>query len=179
MLLRSRATDRRTNVVTRSAPPLLALLGSAALLVACGSSGGSTGASSGGSSAATAPQPLNSRSGSGTMVSATENEFKIALSQTSFKPGPYTFRVQNTGKFPHALTVDGPGVQNQATTTLTSGQTGSVSVTLQAGTYTLYCPVDGHRAKGMLMHITVAPDAAAAAPSSASSPASTSGGGGY
>jgi uncharacterized cupredoxin-like copper-binding protein len=111
------------------------------------------------------------------MVSATENEFKIALSQTSFKPGPYTFQVQNTGKFPHALTVDGPGVQDQATPTLTSGQTGSVSVALQAGTYTVYCPVDGHRAKGMLTQITVAPDAAAA-PSSASSPASTGGGGG-
>jgi uncharacterized cupredoxin-like copper-binding protein len=81
-----------------------------------------------------------------------------------------TFQAQNSGKFPHALTVDGPGVSDQATSKLSPGQSGSVTVTLQAGTYTVYCPVDGHRAKGMLTHITVG---GGAAPTT--SPATTSG----
>jgi uncharacterized cupredoxin-like copper-binding protein len=109
---------------------------------------------------------------------ATETEFKIALSQTSLQPGSYTFQARNAGKFPHALTVDGPGVQDQSTPKLSPGQAGSVTVALQPGTYTVYCPVDGHRAKGMLTHLTVAP-AAGASTSQATSPGSTSGGGAY
>jgi uncharacterized cupredoxin-like copper-binding protein len=120
------------------------------------------------------------------MVTATETEFHIALSQTTFAPGTYTFEAKNAGTFPHALTVDGPGVADQATSTLQPGQSGSVTVNLQAGKYTIYCPVDGHRAKGMLMDVTVGAAAgtggaatSGSAPSGSTSSAATSSGGGY
>jgi plastocyanin len=171
MLLRPRTTHSRSSSVLRSVTPLLGLAGSAVLLVACGSSSGSSGAPTG----ANAPAPATS-SASGATVTATETEFKIALSQTSLKPGSYTFQARNAGTFPHALTVDGPGVADRATPKLSPGQTGSVTVALQPGTYTVYCPVDGHRAKGMLTHVTVA--AGTAPTSSPASAASTSGGGG-
>lgn len=177
MLFRSRATDSRLTAAIRPVPPLLALAGSAALLVACGSSSGSSGASSGAPSAAAAPQPANS-SVSGTTVTATETEFKIALSQTSLKPGSYTFQARNAGRFPHALSITGPGVSKQSTNTLQPGQTGNVTVALQPGDYTVFCPVDGHRARGMLTHISVSPGAAAPT-SGATSSTSTSGGGAY
>jgi len=113
------------------------------------------------------------------MVTADETDFHIQLSQADFTPGTYTFQTKNDGKFPHALTIDGPGVAKQATPTLPAGQSGSVTVTLQAGTYTFYCPVDAHRTKGMQMQVNVA--AAGAGSSSGSAPTTsstgTSGGG--
>ncbi len=171
MLLRTRTIHRRSAAESRPLPLLIALAGSATLLVACGSSSGSAGASSG----AAAPQSAVGGA-SGTTVTATETEFSISLSQTSLQPGSYTFQARNVGKFPHALTIDGPGVPNQATPTLPPGRSGSLQVALQAGTYTIYCPVDGHRAKGMLVHLTVTPGPAPA--SSPASSGSTSGGGG-
>ncbi len=89
-------------------------------------------------------------------MTATETEFKIALSRTSFTPGAYTFTAVNKGKFPHNLIINGPGVSQAKTASLLSpGQSGSVTVTLQAGTYDVYCGVPGHKAKGMDVHITV------------------------
>jgi plastocyanin len=73
----------------------------------------------------------------------------------TFTAGTYTFTVHNTGQFPHNLTVDGPGVQDKASPTMGGGGTGTVTVTLQKGSYELYCSVDGHKGQGMDMHIQV------------------------
>jgi uncharacterized cupredoxin-like copper-binding protein len=141
---------------------LAALASSGAMLVAgCGSS------SKGGSAApATTPPPATSAapatssaapasSAAATDVTATETEFKIALSQSTFAAGAYTFKAVNSGKFPHALTIVGPGVASVATSNLNPGQSGSVTVSLKAGSYEIYCPVDGHKKLGMDLHITV------------------------
>ncbi|MDQ6873639.1 MAG: cupredoxin domain-containing protein [Actinomycetota bacterium] len=95
-------------------------------------------------------------SGAGTTVTAVETDFKIALSQTSLKPGTYTFKVSNHGKAPHNLTVDGPGVKDKASATVQGGESGKVTVTLQAGSYELYCSVDSHKDKGMDMTVKMA-----------------------
>jgi uncharacterized cupredoxin-like copper-binding protein len=117
-------------------------------LAGCGGGGGSAGSTSS-SGASTTP------AASGTAVTATETEFSIALSQQTFAAGTYTFTVQNSGNAPHNLTIKGPGADNQASPTLQGGQSGTVTVTLQAGSYELYCSVDGHKAQGMDMTITV------------------------
>jgi len=39
---------------------------------------------------------------------------------------------------------------------MTGGQSGSLTVTLQKGTYQLWCGVPGHKDKGMVTTITVA-----------------------
>ncbi len=127
------------------------------VLAACG----------GGSSAGTAVTPAGSSStagqssgpapaANGTTVTVTEKEFSIALSQNTFTPGTYTFKVTNQGQFSHNLTIEGPGVDKTASPTLATGTSGDVTVSLQAGTYELWCSVDSHKDKGMDMTITVA-----------------------
>jgi uncharacterized cupredoxin-like copper-binding protein len=138
-----RARTRRLGAAT-----LLLTLATLAL-AACGggSSSGTTATPSAGGSSATAAS---------TTVTATEKEFSITLSQRTFAPGAYSFQVVNGGTFPHNLTIAGPGVDNQASPTLQAGQSGSLSVTLQAGSYELWCSVDGHKDRGMDIKITVA-----------------------
>jgi uncharacterized cupredoxin-like copper-binding protein len=88
-------------------------------------------------------------------VTATEKEFSIALSRPSFTAGTYTFTVNNVGTFPHNLTVKGPGVDTKATSALQAGSSGQLTVTLQKGSYELWCSVDSHKDKGMDITIQV------------------------
>jgi uncharacterized cupredoxin-like copper-binding protein len=89
-------------------------------------------------------------------VAVSEAEFKITLPAQKVAPGKVTFEVQNAGKIQHDLVVSGPGVSTNAKTPLISpGQTAKLTVTLAAGSYTLYCSVPGHRAAGMSAKLTV------------------------
>jgi plastocyanin len=93
---------------------------------------------------------------SGQTVPVTESEFKISVPAEQLKPGELTFDVRNDGKIQHDLVVSGPGVTGQAKTPLiNAGQSGKLTVTLAAGSYTLYCSVAGHRAAGMVAKLTV------------------------
>lgn len=109
-----------------------------------------------GSGGKTSPAAGAGAGGPATTVTAVETEFKITLSQQSMKPGTYTFKVSNHGKAPHNLTIDGPGVQGKASATMQGGESGDVTVTLQAGSYELFCSVDSHKDKGMDLSIKVA-----------------------
>jgi plastocyanin len=94
---------------------------------------------------------------SGQTVPVTESEFKITVPAEQLKPGELTFDVRNDGKIQHDLVVSGPGVKGTAKTPLiNAGQSGKLTVTLAAGSYTLYCSVAGHRAAGMVAKLTVA-----------------------
>jgi uncharacterized cupredoxin-like copper-binding protein len=123
----------------------------ALLLGACGSSSdtSTTPAASATTTAGSAP------AAAGTKVDVTEKDFSIALSQATFAAGTYTFSVKNEGSFPHNLVIEGPGVDKQKSKTVTGGNSSSVTVALQAGTYELFCGVPGHKDKGMDMKITV------------------------
>jgi uncharacterized cupredoxin-like copper-binding protein len=55
---------------------------------------------------------------------------------------------------PHAVAVEGKGLDKDGKT-VGPGGTSRVTVTLKKGTYTFYCPVDGHEAAGMKGKITV------------------------
>jgi uncharacterized cupredoxin-like copper-binding protein len=92
----------------------------------------------------------------GQNVAVSESEFKIAAPAGKLAPGKFVFTVKNAGKIPHDLVVSGPGVQGSAKTPLlNAGQTAKLTVTLAAGTYTLYCSVAGHRAAGMSAKLIV------------------------
>jgi uncharacterized cupredoxin-like copper-binding protein len=116
-----------------------------------------------GSSSSTSPPPAASAtttagsaaSAAGTNVDVTEKEFSITLSKATFSPGSYTFKVTNAGSFPHNLVIEGPGVDKQKSATVTGGNSSTLTVALQAGTYELSCGVPGHKGKGMDMKITV------------------------
>ena len=120
-------------------------------LAACGggsSSSGSTPASGGGASS-------GGGAGNGTPVNVTLAGFSIDVAGgTKLKPGTYTFNVTNSGPSAHNLTIEGPGVDNQATPTFSSGAQ-SLTVTLKNGSYELFCSVPGHKEAGMDVDLTV------------------------
>ncbi len=124
----------------------------ALLLGACG--GTSTSSTTATTSAAGAAAP-SSAAPVGTSVGVIEKEFSITLDKKSFTAGTYTFAVKNQGSFPHNLTIEGPGVDKKKSPTMPGGQSGSVTVALQKGSYELWCSVDSHKDKGMDMKITV------------------------
>jgi uncharacterized cupredoxin-like copper-binding protein len=89
-------------------------------------------------------------------IPVSETEFKITVPAAKVAAGKITFAVKNTGKIQHDLVVSGPGVTGAAKTPLlNAGQSGKLTVTLGAGSYTLYCSVPGHRAAGMVAKLTV------------------------
>ncbi|HEY4852819.1 MAG TPA: cupredoxin domain-containing protein [Streptosporangiaceae bacterium] len=159
--------DPRRRKRPRRGLTLASAVGAAAtvtlLAAGCSSSGSSTSASSPTASASTsaaAPTSAAASSpaaqGGASAVTATETEFHIALSTTTFKAGTYKFTAVNKGSFSHNLIINGPGVSQAKTPgLLAAGQSGSVTVTLQAGTYDIYCGVPGHKAQGMDVKITV------------------------
>jgi plastocyanin len=89
-------------------------------------------------------------------VTATESEFKIELSSSTLTAGAHVIDITNSGQFKHNITIDGPGVEDATSGDIQAGQTGQLSVTLQPGTYEVYCSVPTHKGKGMDMTITVA-----------------------
>lgn len=130
--------------------------GALLLLTGCSSKTKSSSTPSAGKSSPSPAASPSSAAGPATTVTATETEFKITLSQSSFKAGTYTFKAVNQGKFPHNLAIAGPGVAFKASPIAKGGGSGALTVTLQAGSYELWCAVDSHKAKGMDMKITVA-----------------------
>ena len=129
-----------------------AMVIAAAFLAGCSSSGGGGGA---GTTSASAGTGSSSAAVAGTAVTATEKEYSISLSTQTFTAGPYTFTVHNTGATAHNLTIEGPGVDKQATSTIQPGQTATLAVTFQKGSYEVWCSVDEHKDQGMDLHITV------------------------
>jgi uncharacterized cupredoxin-like copper-binding protein len=88
-------------------------------------------------------------------VTVTATEFKLALPSTHLAPGTYTFTMDNAGHATHSIEIDGPGVSNQESRTAGPGGTSTLTVTLQPGTYDMWCPVGNHRAEGMETKLTV------------------------
>jgi len=136
--------------------------GVALLLAGCGTSGAPTTPVAGTTTkapvaATTTPAAATTTAAAkGTVVNVTEKEFSIALSQATFKPGVYTFVVKDAGAASHNLNIKGPGVTGAATSTISAGGTTSLTVTLQSGSYELWCSIGSHKANGMDMTITVA-----------------------
>ena len=64
------------------------------------------------------------------------------------KHGKVTLVMANPSSTNHAIAVEGHGVDKDGKT-VGKGGTSRVTVTLKKGTYTFYCPVDGHKAAGM------------------------------
>jgi uncharacterized cupredoxin-like copper-binding protein len=121
---------------------LLALMATTALTAACGGSG----------STSSTPTPAATPR----TVSFSENEFTIAPATMTLKAGKYVFQAQNGGKFPHDLHIQPQGGTDLASSTvMQAGQSANFQVTLQKGTYAIYCAVDSHRQRGMEGTVTV------------------------
>jgi uncharacterized cupredoxin-like copper-binding protein len=85
----------------------------------------------------------------GTKLTVAEWEYSISFAAVTIGPGMYTVEVANQGKMSHNLNIKGPGVDDWRSPTLSPGTTTRLAVTLQRGTYELWCSIDHHKALGM------------------------------
>jgi plastocyanin len=85
-----------------------------------------------------------------TSLSLRASKTKLAFNHKTLtaKHGTVTLVMSNPSGFPHAIAVEGHGVDKDGKT-VNKGGTSRVTVKLKKGTYTFYCPVDGHKAAGM------------------------------
>jgi plastocyanin len=143
---------------------LAAVLATLALVAAgCGgsdnndSSSGSNSSGSSGSGGGSTSEPSSGGGGGGAtklkLTADPSGALKFDKSSLSAKPGTVTITMDNPSSTPHAVEVEGNGVE-KVTKTLTKG-TASLTADLKAGKYEFYCPVDGHRQAGMEGTLTV------------------------
>jgi plastocyanin len=111
-------------------------------------------------------------------IRISETEFRLTPSTIHLnKAGVYTFEVTNKGTVTHALEVESEGAESE-TPNIPPGETKTLTIRLTAGTrYELYCPIDGHEAKGMKGLLTAGP--VAGATSTTTEDRTTTEGGGY
>jgi plastocyanin len=107
-------------------------------------------------SAALFPQLTHPAGGRAVPIKAELSEWKIQLSQATVAQGAVSFTVSNTGSIPHALEVEGQGLEQQ-TPLIQPGSRATLTLTLTPGEYEIYCPVgeDSHKKLGMSSHLTV------------------------
>jgi plastocyanin len=132
---------------------LIALALATALLAGCGGDD---------EEPATTPEPAAeateapAASGGGEAVkvsSPADGALKFDQATLTAKAGKVTFTYTNPSQVPHAFEVEGNGVEEE-TETITKSDA-SVTVDLEPGTYTYYCPVGQHREAGMEGELTV------------------------
>jgi plastocyanin len=131
--------------MTRRALPFVILLSALALgLAACGAN--NEAATTGGAGATTS----GGGGGGETLKIAADPGGALKFDQTSLEAsaGNVTIDFTNDSSLPHNVTLEGPGVEDEGTDTVTGSST-SVTLDLQPGEYTFFCSVDGHRAAGM------------------------------
>jgi plastocyanin len=124
---------------------LIAFLG-----VGCGDDSGATTTGVPAENSPSVPKPAKQ-----VVIHATEFSLDPAQA-TGGSEGLVTIKIVNDGKVPHALAVDGPNGEVQLDGRVEPGATATLEADLdKPGTYTMYCPLDGHRARGMSGTITV------------------------
>ena len=132
----------------------------AALALALAGCGGSSNknAASNTSGAATATSTPASNSGGGggqtlQLAAPADGTLKFDKTTLDAKAGKVTIDFDNPADVPHAVEVEGNGVE-QKTDQITKSKT-SLTVDLKPGKYEFYCPVPGHRQAGMEGTLTV------------------------
>ena len=135
---------------------ILALLLSAGVLLAAGCGDDDD---DGGGAAATPEATEDSSSGSSgggealTLPADPGGNISWEPGELSAPAGSVTVKLVNESDVPHAVEVEGNGVEEESET-VTGGET-ELSVDLEPGTYTYYCPVGQHRQNGMEGTLTV------------------------
>jgi plastocyanin len=147
---------------------LLAIAVGAFAFAGCGSDDNNDSSSDTGASAPPASESTQSESTpstSGSSGGGGGEELKISADPSgalkfdktdlSAKAGQVSIVMDNPSSVPHAVAIEGNGVDKDGET-VTQGEKSTVGpVDLKAGSYTFYCPVDGHEASGMKGTLTV------------------------
>jgi len=121
---------------------LLAVLAAAISLTACSGSSGN---------APAGPQEQT------VQVEVTDDHIKMP---TELPAGMATFEVTNAGTHEHSFGITGPGGDKTLEKNINPGETESLEMTLDAGTYRIYCPVDQQHGDPMQMALNVKDEAA-------------------
>jgi len=105
---------------------------------------------------ALAGPPAHRAPGDPAAVSAKLSEWKVELSEGTITAGTVTFTIANVGSIPHAFEVEGEGIEKE-TDVIQPGASAKLTLTLQPGTYEVYCPVgnDSHKKLGMETQLKV------------------------
>ena len=94
--------------------------------------------------------------GASPAATVSETEFKLdPAPATVDKAGQVTVQVKNDGSTDHALEIEAPGGEVK-TPTLAPGKSATLKLDLKAGSYEMYCPIDGHKGKGMKGELVIA-----------------------
>jgi plastocyanin len=140
---------------------VIALLAALALIGAgCGGDDSSSGNSGSSSSNTSTTKQSNSGGGGGGAAQTLKlsadagGALKFDKSSLTAKAGKVTIVMDNPSSLPHAIELEGNGVEAKGGT-VGKGGVSKATATVKAGTYDYYCPVDGHRAAGMEGKLTV------------------------
>lgn len=85
-------------------------------------------------------------------------EFEIRIPDV-LRGGPTVFRVTNSGEEEHNFEVERGDIEEGFEENLQPGETNTLQVDLEAGAYTIYCPVENHGERGMTMNLMVVEEA--------------------
>lgn len=85
-------------------------------------------------------------------INAIEKDFAIALDKTTIKAGSITISAKNNGPSPHNIAIK---ELNKVSENIDAGKTGTLTVDLTPGTYTVICEIPGHEQLGMKITLTV------------------------
>jgi plastocyanin len=92
----------------------------------------------------------------GSALSIQEKEFSLTPASAKVsKPGAVQVSVSNGGSIPHALEVQTKSGAFR-TKPIPPGGSTVLKLSLKPGTYTWFCPIDGHRGRGMKGTLTIA-----------------------
>jgi len=87
------------------------------------------------------------------LAAAADGSLAFDETELTAPAGPVTIDLDNPASTPHAVEIEGNGVE-EASETVSASKT-SVSADLKPGTYEFYCPVGNHRDQGMEGTLTV------------------------
>jgi plastocyanin len=95
----------------------------------------------------TSPAPVTAAD-----VTVVAEDMRFVDPPTSLPAGTSIVAIDNVGDAPHDLTVEGA---DGAAVGARGGEAEAGELTLEPGTYTVYCSVSGHREAGMEFELTV------------------------
>ena len=90
----------------------------------------------------------------GETIQVSGSDFAFEPETITASDGNITFEFTNDGGAPHALSIEGNGV-DESSETINAGESTTFEVSLEDGSYELYCPVADHKDRGMVGSLNV------------------------
>jgi plastocyanin len=122
-----------------------------------GSSGNNSNASTSSSTSSTTSSAASGGGGGSNIKLGADpgGALKFDKTQLTAKAGNVTIDFDNPSQTPHAVEVEGNGLEEKKTDTITGSSAKLTLGKLKPGKYEFYCPVPGHKQAGMKGTLTV------------------------